>query len=417
MPPNSDTIFALASGSGKAGVAVIRVSGKGLDFLPKTPKPRHAHFMNFHDIDNLIAVYFPAPDSFTGEDVIELHCHGGPAVIAAIFQKLSEFGFRHAEKGEFSYRAFKNGKMDLTEVDSLRALVDARTEAQRRRALAGFAGGDSTAYARWRADMIELAALSSARMDYDSADLPKDINARIKDKCAALRKEIAAALASKARIIESGFNIVLAGAPNVGKSSLFNRLLGESRAIVSDIAGTTRDVVSAELDIDGFLVRLSDTAGLCESDDKIEKMGIEKTREQLESADLILRVFAGPADLSAPAENEIAVINKSDLIESRIPDLVYVSAKTGEGIDNLLDIIKGKIHERLDGLESDLSVSDRARTLLANAVVELEKAADKSPDLAAEHIMFAADEIGRILGIIGLDEIYDSVFGQLCLGK
>jgi len=339
----------------------------------------------------------------------------------AILKKLSEFGFRHAERGEFSHRAFLNGKMDLAEVESLSKLISARTEVQRVRALNGILGKDGDVYAGWRNDMIELSALITARMDYASDELPADVDERIKNKRGLLLIEIKSAMKSRARIIESGFNIVLAGPTNVGKSSLFNRLLGESKALVSDVAGTTRDTVSAEFDLDGFLARLSDTAGLRESDDKIEKMGMEKTRQQLETADLVLRIFDSPA-IEKANDNEITVINKCDLLKPRTTNheprtTIYVSAKTGEGTDALLDAIKKKMHERLDGAESDLNVSERARGHLSNAVRELENSASAVPDLEAEHIMNAADEIGRILGIIGSDEIYDSVFGQLCLGK
>jgi tRNA modification GTPase len=336
-------------------------------------------------------------------------------------EKLSEFGFRHAERGEFSRRAFNNGKMDLAEVESLSKLISARTEKQRARALAGVAGRDGDVYASWRNDMIEMAAMASARMDYAADELPKDINERIRAKKESLMEKIKSALASKARIIESGFGIVLSGATNVGKSSLFNRLLGESRAIVSDIAGTTRDIVSAELDLDGFLARLSDTAGFSESKDEIEKIGIGKTKEEVEKADLVLRIFddISQAAQLMPQDNEIIVVNKSDLREpaASASGAIHVSAKTGEGIEELLSVIKKKIHEQLDGLESDVTVSDRARTHLINTVAELERSAAVPPDLEAEHIMAAANELGSVLGIIGSDDIYDSVFGQLCLGK
>ncbi|MDR3208518.1 MAG: tRNA uridine-5-carboxymethylaminomethyl(34) synthesis GTPase MnmE [Rickettsiales bacterium] len=424
MQSANNTIFALSSGQGKSGVAVIRVSGADLDFLPVPQRPRFAKLIDFYGIDSLIAIYFKAPESFTGEDVVELHCHGGQAVIRAIFDKLRTFGFRMAERGEFSRRAFDNGKMDLVEVDGMRALIDARTESQRRRALLGIVGADSGVYVRWREQMIELAALSAARMDYDAGDLPKNIGERILKKTTALLSEVKSALQSKARLVESGFNVVLAGETNVGKSSLFNRLLGEGRAIVSDIAGTTRDVISAELDIDGYLVRLLDTAGLRESNDEIEKIGIEKTKEQVENADLVVRVFdwqnPGTKIGNQNPENEIIVVNKSDMVanqESQIAGRVYVSAKTGRGIGGLLDEIRKKLHAQLDGAENDLAVGERARAHLENAVAELEKSIDKEPDLQSEHIARAADELGLILGVIGTDEIYDSVFGQLCLGK
>ena len=412
MNKGLDVIFALSSGQGKSGVAIIRVSGKNLNFLEIELKPRMATLIDFYDIDKLIAIYFKAPNSFTGEDIIELHCHGGRAVIQAIFDKLRSFGFRMAEKGEFSRRAFQNGRMDLFQVDAMRALIDAETDKQRQRALRAFA--DSETYLRWRSEMVEIAAFAAARMDYDSEDLPKNINEEILRKTKNLISELEKALNSNARIIESGFNIVIVGETNVGKSSLFNRLLGQSRAIVSEIPGTTRDVISAELDIDGYLVRLLDTAGIRESKDQIEIIGIGKTYQEIQRADLILRVYdREPKDF----EEGIVIINKSDLIKKKKPGFQYVSAKTGEGLDELLKLIKQKIHDALDEAENDLVVSDRARTHLLNALLELKKVEFETVDLQSEHISNAASEIGMILGIIGSDEIYDSVFGRLCLGK
>lgn len=414
---NDEIIFALSSGHGKAGIAVIRVSGKNLDFLPRLIRPRVATLIDFYGIDSLIAVWFKAPNSFTGEDVVELYCHGGTAVINAVFEKLREFGFRMAERGEFSRRAFDNGKMDLVAIDGMRALIDAKTESQRRRALRNVAGADSGIYMRWRNDMIELAAMAAARMDYDADDLPADIDNQIAAKTAALANEINNALKSRARIIESGFNIVLAGETNVGKSSLFNRLLGESRAIVSDIAGTTRDVISAELDIDGYLMRLSDTAGLRKANDEIEKIGISKTNEQLKNADLVLHVFGPEYKDTVANQKEIIVVNKSDLINARSSGAIYVSAMTGDGIPELLELIKNKMHEELDYAENDLALNERTKRHLEQAIVELKKVSGMAVDLQSEHIMNAADEIGQVLGIIGSEDIYDSVFGQLCLGK
>jgi len=416
-----DTIFALSSGRGKAGIAVIRISGR--DCLQAVGshalKPRMATVVGFHDIDNLVAIYFKAPASFTGEDLLELHCHGGAAVVEAVFAKLRGFGFRMAEAGEFSRRAFQNGKMNLIEIDAMRALIDARTERQRKRALSSLVGSDGAVYMKWREDMIELAALSAARMDYASDELPGDIGIAIAARLKALLDKIAKALSSKAHKIERGFNIVISGGVNVGKSSLFNRLLGESRAIVSDVPGTTRDVISAELDLGGFYARLLDTAGLRESADEIEKAGIDKALDQAKNADIVLRVIEPTESVRKVAPDEIIVVNKSDLIkdaEPKIADAVYVSAKTGRGVSELLD----RIRRELDGQagEDDLVVTQRIRGHLIKAAENLSLAlAENLAETESEHIALAADEIGLILGFIGSDEIYDSVFGQLCLGK
>lgn len=433
----NDTIFALSSGHGKSGVAVVRISGESLESefsqmvkLKDYIVPRHAYLTNLTDsdgglIDQCVAIYFKSPNSFTGQDVIELHTHGAPAVIEKIFQFLQTAGMRMAEPGEFSRRAFYNNKMDLAEVDGLAALLDARTDRQRQNALRSMTGHDSATYDAWRAQMIEIAAYAAAILDYPSDELPQNIGQKLIDHTRKLYDEIQNAIDgyARARAIRSGFNIVFVGDTNVGKSSLFNRLVGHARAIVSDIPGTTRDVVSTELDINGYLVHLSDTAGLRESEDTIEKIGIQRTHQTVQDADLILRVYTPDQVPVAPAgENEIIIINKSDLMDSaqKIDGAIFVSAHTGEGIDELMKQISDKINSLLDGTESDIAVNERTRALLTHAAKELTQALalpDMNYDLFAEHVRTASDDIGKILGTITVDEIADATFGQLCLGK
>ncbi|MCL1891949.1 MAG: tRNA uridine-5-carboxymethylaminomethyl(34) synthesis GTPase MnmE [Alphaproteobacteria bacterium] len=457
----TDTIFALSSGHGKAGVAVVRVSGAAVPLLwrggpkgrgglancehytnhpvslisfashPSTggePLPRHAYLADLVDkssdvIDRAIAIYFQAPHSFTGEDIIEFHVHGAAAVIEKLFATLRAYGARLANPGEFARRAFDNGKMDLIEADGLAALLDSRTDAQRRSALRAAAGADSAVYENWRLQMVEITAYSAAMLDYPAEELPANIGETILSRTRALGKEISAALSrsAAARSIRSGFNIAIIGPVNAGKSSLFNRLVGESRAIVSEIPGTTRDVVSAEIDIDGYLVRLADTAGLRETQDTIEKIGIEKTNQEIERADLVIRVETRNAKRET-RDNEIIVINKCDLLDNnnRVSRFAFrVSALTGEGIPELLERIRAEVHSRLDGAQSDVALNERARMHLQAAADELAKAEGQKTnmDLFSEHIRRAADNIGQILGVIGASEVADSVFGQLCLGK
>lgn len=440
---NNETIYALSSGFGKSGVAVIRISGDNLhNFATKLifphlggtghavaggVKPRHAYFTNLHDdngdlIDQCIVIYFAAPASFTGQDVIEIHTHGATAVINKIFEFLSGHNMRMATPGEFSRRAFMNGKMNLSDVDGLAALLDAQTDRQRQFALKSMLGGDGEIYTAWREQMIEIAAYSAAILDYDENDLPANISEKILSKTKELHQQIKESLShyNISRAITHGFNIALCGETNVGKSSLFNKLVGTNRAIVSDIAGTTRDVISAQIDLDGFLVNLSDTAGIRDTGDEIEKMGINKTQQEINSADLILHVFADDNTETCYSKT-IIVINKCDKIKTRKnKNAIYTSTKTGDGIDELLNAIRKKMHDALDDAENKLVINARTHKLLTDTEHELNSALTKfdgNYDIFAEHMRAAADNIGKILGTITANDVMDATFSQLCLGK
>lgn len=459
---NNDTIFALGSGHGKSGVAVIRISGDSLaEFAKKiivpfgsaeggdrgtrwgssrVPTPRHAYFTNLRDdageiIDQCVVIYFAAPHSFTGTDIIEIHSHGAPAVINKIFEFLRGHNMRIATPGEFSRRAFFNNKMDLADVDGLAALLDAETDKQRAAALKSMMGGDSEIYADWRNQMLEISAYAAAMLDYAPDDLPANISTTITERIKRLYTVISAALAKykTARAITHGINIVLVGETNVGKSSLFNRIVGASRAIVSDTPGTTRDVVSINMDIDGFLVNLADTAGLRDTTDSVERIGIERTNAEIENADIIIHVITSSSPLERGGaeqrrgvvppitKNEILVVNKSDTTDlKKIKNAIYVSAKTGEGIPELMNTIKNKIKAVTGNGESVLMINARTHDLLETAARELENAIKKSNgdyDILSEHVRYAADSIGKILGTIGTEEILTAAFSQLCLGK
>lgn len=434
---NNETIFALSSGHGKSGIAVIRVSGDNLYNLflqitnRKSADARHAYFANMRDqdgyiIDQVIAIYFAAPHSFTGTDIIEIYSHGAPAVIEKIFEYLRNIGGRMATPGEFSRRAFYNNKMDLADIDGLAALLDAQTDAQRRNALQSMMGGDSAVYNNWRNQMIEISAYAAAILDYSDDELPSNIGNTIRKKTQKLYDEINNAISRYAavRAIRSGFNIVLAGNANVGKSSLFNAIVGSNRAIVSDIPGTTRDVVSTALDIGGYMVNLSDTAGLRDATDKIEKIGIEKTKSEIQNADIIINVYSPDCTIQPPShlsDNEIYVINKSDLgITTHINGIIYTSVKTGNGISDLMNAIHNKISNIAQSAETGVAVNARTRELLTNAATELKSAlaiTDENYDIFSEHTRRAADAIGKILGTITAADVMDATFSQLCLGK
>ncbi len=431
---NCDTIFALSSGHGKSGVAVIRIAGDNLrDLFARLLgrgnfNARHAYFANLRDdagdlIDTAILMFFAAPNSFTGSDLIEIQCHGAPAVINKIFDYLATRGCRMAAPGEFSRRAFLNGKMDLADVDGLAALLDATTDVQRKSALHSMTGGDSKVYDAWRGQMIEISAYAAAMLDYADDELPPNIGDKIRTQINKLFDEINTALHhyGASRAVRNGFNIVLAGETNVGKSSIFNAIIGTNRAIVSDIAGTTRDVVSTSLDIDGYLVNLMDTAGLRdETDDQIEKIGIARTKSEVENADLVIRVYAGNNAHSADSPNEIIVINKCDLLSEKTnKNAIYTSTKSGIGMNDLMRAIKQKMHMILDIGENKLTLNERTRALLNDAADELSHAAtaDDNYDIIAEHTRRAADNIGKILGTITAADVMDATFAQLCLGK
>ena len=429
---NNDTIFALSSAPGKSGVAVIRVSGDDLSSLFKRIinkdkfDVRHAYFTNFKDdngdlIDQCVATFFAGPNSFTGTDIIEIYSHGAPAVIDKIFDFLRGFNARIATRGEFSKRAFYNNKMDLTDVDGLIALLDAQTDRQRQSALKSLTGNDAKIYTNWRNQMIEISAYAAAILDYDADDLPMDIDKKIINKTHDLLNELHENINGyrASRAIRNGFNVALVGETNVGKSSIFNKLVGSNRAIVSDIAGTTRDVVSAQIDIDGYLINLSDTAGIRDATDEIEKIGIERTHNEIENADLVLYVYNNiPNEIKSDG---ITVINKSDLLnDTSKKDVIYTSVKNNTGFDELINAVKDKMHELMAGSESRIAINERTYELLNDAINEMENAVNKydgNYDIFAEHIRRAADAIGRILGTITTSEIADATFSRLCLGK
>ncbi len=430
----NDTIFALSSGPGKSGVAVIRISGDKLGTFAKkitgrtTIIPRHAYFTNLNDkageiIDQCIIIYFKGPFSFTGTDIIEIHSHGAPAVILKIFKFLRECGMRIATPGEFSRRAFYNDKMDLSDVDGLVALLNAQTDKQRIAALKSMMGGDSDIYTEWRLQMLKISAYAAAMTDYNSDDLPANIDETIYNNIKTLYTAISDALKkyNASRAITCGVNIAIVGETNVGKSSIFNQIIGSARAIVSDVPGTTRDVVSATMDIAGYMVNISDTAGIRETTDTIERIGIERTNDEIKNADIVLHIINPNDEHTAIKPGEILVVNKSDTTTKRdVPGAIYTSAENGDGIAELMSAITDKINKITGNGESVLMINARTYDLVQTAADELKNAIEKSNgdyDILSEHVRYAADAIGKILGVIGANEVLDMTFSQLCLGK
>jgi tRNA modification GTPase len=441
-----ETIYALSSGAGLAGVSVVRVSGPNADALltalrvAPLPDARYAalHKLRSHDdttLDQALVLRFPAPGSFTGEDVAELHVHGGRAVLAAVFDAISATGLaRHAEPGEFTRRAFENGKLDLTAAEGLADLVAAQTDAQRRLALRQYDGVLAELYEGWRARLIDLMAYAEAEIDFSDEELPEGLKAATEARIAALNAEITQHIvgADRGEHIRSGFPIVILGAPNVGKSSIINYLAKRDVAIVSETAGTTRDVIEVQLNLGGFAVTVSDTAGIREASDEIEAEGVRRAEQRAEDAALRL-VVLDATDGTLPekirplvAGDCLVVVNKADLLNGNYaaPDLpdgiepIFVSAEKGDGLEDLLTHLTEYVRARLEASEAPLPTRRRHRDALAEANVALANVAGAIyPELAAEDMRVALRALGRITGRVDIDEVLDTVFRDFCIGK
>jgi len=440
-----DTIFALATAPGRAGIAVFRLSGPSaggalrkiakLDTLPdarRTIRCGMADPATGDLLDDGLAIWFPSPASFTGEDVVELHIHGGRATTDAVAAALSGLGgLRLAEPGEFSKRAFLAGKIDLTEAEAVADLVDAETDAQRRQALAQLGGGLSGRLEAWRAQLIDVLAHIEAWIDFPDEDLPDGVARSAREKIGGLRAEMGEFLADNRRgeRLRDGLQIAILGAPNAGKSSLMNALTRRDVAIVSDTAGTTRDVIEVHLDLGGWPVTLADTAGLRESGNEIEQDGVRRALDRGELADLRLVVFDGSIAPDTTSlgllENggTIAVANKSDLPGSAAGfsdgiDLLAVSAKTGDGLADLLARIEAAAATFFGhGGQAPLTRA-RHREALSACVVALERAgAATKSELVAEDLRLAARALGRVTGRVDVEDLLDVIFADFCIGK
>lgn len=434
-----DTIYALSSGAPPSGVSVIRISGPlTRELLTRlvgsVPPDRLASYRtirarNNQPIDSGLVLFFPAPNSFTGEDVAELQIHGSKAVLAALFQVLGDTpGVRMAIEGEFSRRAFENGKLDLVEVEGLADLIGAETEMQRRLAVEHSAGGVSAVYDSWAERLTRARALIEAELDFaDEDDVPGSVSDMVWADMDRLRNDIRHHLdaASAGEIIRDGFKVVIAGAPNAGKSSLLNALARRDVAIVTDIAGTTRDVLQVDLDIDGYLVKLYDTAGLREADDRVEMEGVRRARVALRDADLVLLLVdvsdpVIPADLDQ-ALPHVRVGTKKDLIETGSDRYdLRISTATGEGLPELRALIGRVVKERFDGLSMAIPSRQRHKDSLAKCLAALDAAISQSEtnlELRAEQLRLAAEYLGRITGRVDVEQLLDVIFSEFCIGK
>ena len=445
-----ETIFALASAAGRAGVAVFRVSGPGaarafVDLTRRAlPPARRAVRVRLCSpatgevLDDGLGLWFPAPKSFTGEDVAELHLHGGRAVEAAVTDALRGLeGLRLAEPGEFTRRAFENGKFELTAAEGLADLVNAETEAQRRQARRQLEGELGAIYEGWRARLIEALAHYEAVIDFTDEELPADLSQRIKHKMLGLEEEISQHLDDNRRgeRLRDGIYIAIIGAPNVGKSSLLNALARRDAAIVAETAGTTRDVVEVHLDLGGFPVIVADTAGLREAADGVEREGIRRAEARAAEADIRLALFditlwpeLDAKTLGLVGDDTVPILNKADLLgpgqgpgaKERVGGrpVVIASAKTGAGMAELLKCVESMVSHRIDLAGSPALTRTRHRDALEQSVDALTRFAGASEEaLAAEDLRLAARALGRITGRVEVDDILDVIFRDFCIGK
>ncbi|TAL83116.1 MAG: tRNA uridine-5-carboxymethylaminomethyl(34) synthesis GTPase MnmE [Beijerinckiaceae bacterium] len=437
----NDTIFALSSGIGRAGVAVVRLSGTAVPeiltrMIGHVPEPRNARLARFKDpssgetIDVGLALFFPGPASFTGDDCAELHCHGGPAVIAALLQALAMLpNTRPAEAGEFARRAFENGKLDLTEIEGLADLIEAETEAQRRQALRQTRGALGREAEGWRRSLLEASALIEAEIDFaDEADVTvarQEVDAVVGGLKLELAAELAAAQAGER--LRGGLIVVIAGPPNAGKSTLLNALARREVAIVSAIPGTTRDTIEVHLDLKGLPVTLIDTAGLRDSTDPVEAIGVARARARAGEADLVLWLSETTAAETPAFDSNVEIwpirtkIDLGGVSVAAKTERLHLSAATGENLDLLIAKLTGFAADRTGGGEGGLITRERQRHAILAALAALEQAQiellSKAPELLAEDLRRSIRALESLIGRIDVEDILGEIFGRFCIGK
>jgi len=442
------TIYALSSGPGISGVAVIRVSGKNTADVvkkltkSKLPTPRVATLKKFNKsgekelIDEGVIIWFPGPNSYTGEDLAEFHVHGSRAVIKAMQEAISKMkNCRLAEPGEFTKRAFQNGRINLLKAESIADLISSETEIQRKQALKIMSGESSHKFNYWRNRLLKILSHIEAKIDFPDEDLPKNIYSEIKKTSHEVLKEIKKTLNDEkvGERIREGFKIAIIGPPNSGKSSLLNYLSKREVAIVSETAGTTRDVIETHLNLDGYPVILSDTAGIRSAKNEIEKKGIKIALKRAEDADLkLIIVSAKNVDFTSVLKellkkNAILVINKSDLTKGKLIskykkyEHVLISIKKDSNLNKLITKIKSKLKNKFTTTEDILITRERHRQNLINCVQHLEKFQKKKSaqdfDKAAEDLRLATRHLGMIVGKVDVEELLGSIFNDFCIGK
>ena len=378
-------------------------------------------------------LWIPGPRSETGEDMAEFHVHGGRAVIAGVLAALSALpGLRLAGPGEFARRAFENGKIDLTAAEAVADLVDADTAAQRRQALRQASGAQARLYDGWRADLIRAQALTESAIDFsDEADVGAGALVEARALVGRLAPAIRAHLndGRRGEILREGFRVAIAGPPNAGKSSLLNVLAQREAAIVSEEAGTTRDIIEVKLDLEALPIVVSDTAGIREASGKVEQEGIRRALQRARQADLVVWLVDATAGESAPPDTSISdaklvVLSKADLVDAaklpKFPDAIAVSAKTGQGIDELTRQLAAAARARIGDAEAPALTQARHRQRLEQCLASLRAALDQpagATELGAEDLRRAADALGRLTGVVDVEDVLDQIFGRFCIGK
>ena len=425
-----DTIFAQASAAGRSGVSVYRISGPSaletfrlFDVKPGAPRRMTLRSLKHGGqvVDEALTVWFPEGESFTGEPVVELHLHGSLAVSAIVTRVLgSTPGYRSAEPGEFTRRALEADRLDLVKVEALADLLEAETEVQHRQAMQGFSGLAQSQISTWRNRLLRCVALVEALIDFSDEELPGGLQAQVSQELEALGREFQDAIDGSlgAERVRAGFEVALVGEPNSGKSTLLNMLAGRDAAIVSDIPGTTRDVLEARMDVQGLAVTVLDLAGLREASDPIERLGVKRAMERASAADL--RIFFGEADLGVDRKGgDIQISPKADVVQPG--EGLAVSGVTGEGIDTLLAEIARELHARVP--KSGLATRERHRAAIEEAALHTEtcleilRDGDARAEVAAEELRAVVRALDVLVGRIGTEDVLGQIFESFCIGK
>ena len=421
----SDTIFALASAPGKAGVSIFRISGSGahdiaIKLCGNVPICRGLRVLRYNEIvlDKVLVLSFKQGASFTGEDVIEFHCHGSPAVVATISDSLSAVGARLADPGEFTRRALQNERLDLCQVEGLSDLIEAETEVQRRQAYALMDGGLTDKVDRWRANLVRATALVEVTIDFVDEDVPVDVSDEVNTLISSVVRDLQSEIEGSfvAERVREGFEVAIIGPPNIGKSTLLNTLAGRQAAITSEIAGTTRDVIEVRMDLNGIPVTILDTAGLRETKDKIEELGVVLARKRAELADLrvFLTLDGKTIGLGVdPGSDDLVLRGKAD-------DGGGISGKTGAGLDQMIKHITRVLGDRVAFAQS--AVRQRHRLAMKDAINYIFQAkkllaSNGESELIAMELNTALHAMNSIIGRVGVEDLLDEIFASFCLGK